>query len=271
MSLALRVVNETVSRGSRDYEFRLPPWPPRSRTEMEITLAWGARGLHRITDVRMIATDPLGMYRRGGPSTRVGGTFLGLAAIYDTAGVKLGATVAGGSAGRARAPPHGRRISGHPTSRSWRRPAPRALEVTATGRASCSSRSTGSARKRRCIWLDLWSPPPPPPEPSPGPAAATAHRPRGAHLRVGHVVAGARHVGGRAGGRRGRRPPGGSASPWRPRCWTSSSAASSGLPRGSGTAGGRRYPRGARPTWTTPTWRWRRCGRAPGARIRGVL
>jgi len=64
MSLALRVENETVAGGGRDYEFVLPALGPRSRTDMDICLQCSARGAHTIRSMRITANDPLGVYHR---------------------------------------------------------------------------------------------------------------------------------------------------------------------------------------------------------------
>lgn len=65
MSLAIHLENETVPSGSLDHEFLLPPLPPRSRTEVEVALNCRERGVHRLSKVRVIAHDPIGVYHRG--------------------------------------------------------------------------------------------------------------------------------------------------------------------------------------------------------------
>lgn len=86
MSLGLRVANETVPEGGRDYRFALPPLPPRSRTEIELALDCDFRGAHRLTAVEVIATDPLGMYDRRKPFDDAG-AFLALPRIYEGSGL----------------------------------------------------------------------------------------------------------------------------------------------------------------------------------------
>ena len=86
MSLALRMANETVPEGSRDYEFLLPALPPRSRTDVDVSLACVARGLHRLTDFRLVANDPIGVYHRAKRFDDAG-TFLALPQIHEASGL----------------------------------------------------------------------------------------------------------------------------------------------------------------------------------------
>lgn len=64
MTVALKVENETVPGGSRQYEFLLPALAPSSRTEMETLLDCPHRGAHRIRNATVYAHDPIGIYHR---------------------------------------------------------------------------------------------------------------------------------------------------------------------------------------------------------------
>ncbi len=85
MSLAVRVENETVPEGTREYEFILPALAPSSRTEMDVAFECLSRGRHRVSDVRVIANDPIGMYHRwkrfDSPAS-----FLGLPHVHSAPG-----------------------------------------------------------------------------------------------------------------------------------------------------------------------------------------
>ena len=87
MSVAATLTNETRGTAQPEAEFLLPPLPARSRTDISLRCPCHSRGVHRLQSLRLIAADPLGVYRRPKPLEATG-IFLALPRSWQSESIE---------------------------------------------------------------------------------------------------------------------------------------------------------------------------------------